>query len=430
MANKNPLILKSGVISEISSDVLNAPHGVNVPTGKTYDVNGSPHTHAGVSTTWGNITGTLSGQTDLNSSLSGKSDISHNHSGTYEPAFTNLAYSKLPTGGGTWATGGNLSITGGNLGIKSATGQNLILLREGSDAYGSNIRIDSATGDTCFDRVVNNVASESVRVQRSNGNVGIGTTSPASYHSTGNQLVVKAAGAHSGITIATDSSSYCGNIYFARGIVDGVTNNAYQGSISYIHSSDTMQFCTAANGRMSITGNGNVGIGGSLYVDTGALVVSANHAYIEGDASNSFLFMSNKYLIAAVKTSHMNFGSAVGYQFWCTKPDSATYSGTMGYSIDGAGNTWCAGQCSALSFSDRTPYPETTSIAYDAVKSLERLPVGRYKKNDKKMQVNHDKCHDFIKGKDSNSRDLSALVSCQNEVIKDLIKRIVQLEAK
>jgi hypothetical protein len=35
---------------------------------------------------WGNITGTLSAQTDLDLSLAGKSPTSHNHSGVYENA--------------------------------------------------------------------------------------------------------------------------------------------------------------------------------------------------------------------------------------------------------------------------------------------------------------------------------------------------------
>jgi len=38
------------------------------------------------SAVWGNITGTLSDQTDLQSALDGKSDTGHDHSGVYEPA--------------------------------------------------------------------------------------------------------------------------------------------------------------------------------------------------------------------------------------------------------------------------------------------------------------------------------------------------------
>lgn len=40
----------------------------------------------GASATWGNITGTLSNQTDLQTALDGKAATTHNHSGVYEPA--------------------------------------------------------------------------------------------------------------------------------------------------------------------------------------------------------------------------------------------------------------------------------------------------------------------------------------------------------
>lgn len=39
---------------------------------------------------WGNITGNLSDQTDLQNILNSKASINHNHSGTYEPANSNI----------------------------------------------------------------------------------------------------------------------------------------------------------------------------------------------------------------------------------------------------------------------------------------------------------------------------------------------------
>ena len=39
---------------------------------------------------WGSITGTLASQSDLQSALNAKADTGHNHSGTYQPADTQL----------------------------------------------------------------------------------------------------------------------------------------------------------------------------------------------------------------------------------------------------------------------------------------------------------------------------------------------------
>ncbi|MFA4999670.1 MAG: prepilin-type N-terminal cleavage/methylation domain-containing protein [Parcubacteria group bacterium] len=94
-----------------------------------------------------------------------------------------------------------------------------------------------------------------------------------------------------------------------------------------------------------------------------------------------------------------------------------------------AGNAYFTADVSALSFTDRTPYPENLGVAYNAVLSMKRLPDGEYNPTDKERQLDHFSLTDFVRGTDGN-RDLSATVSAQNEVIKDLIKRIKELEAK
>ncbi|MEA2112811.1 MAG: hypothetical protein U9P50_02445, partial [Patescibacteria group bacterium] len=54
------------------------------------------------------------------------------------------------------------------------------------------------------------------------------------------------------------------------------------------------------------------------------------------------------------------------------------------------------------------------------------LPDGQYDENNKEMQLDHSKLAPFIVS--GEGRDLSATVSAQNEVIKDLIKRIEKLQ--
>jgi hypothetical protein len=98
--------------------------------------------------------------------------------------------------------------------------------------------------------------------------------------------------------------------------------------------------------------------------------------------------------------------------------------------IKSEGNIYAVNNISALSFTDRTPYPKDLETAYDAVLSMQRLPDGEYDEFDKETQLDHSTLHEFVKSPDGEYRDLSATVSAQNAVIQDLIQRIEQLEAK
>ncbi len=97
------------------------------------------------------------------------------------------------------------------------------------------------------------------------------------------------------------------------------------------------------------------------------------------------------------------------------------------FRVLGGGSAWVRNRMSALAFDDRTPYPRNLQTAYDAVFSMKRLPDGDYRPDDKEHQLDHAGLHEFIRSGE-NKRDLSATVSAQNEVIKDLVTRIEQLE--
>ncbi len=122
--------------------------------------------------------------------------------------------------------------------------------------------------------------------------------------------------------------------------------------------------------------------------------------------------------------------------FYGTNPDPSSYelyiNGAVGVQ-DGIavtdGNIWVSNQVSAQVFEDRTPYPQDLQTAYESVLSMQRLPQGAYRPDDKRHQLDHSKLHPFIQSADGEQRDLSATVSAQNEVIKDLLQRIENLEA-
>jgi hypothetical protein len=109
-------------------------------------------------------------------------------------------------------------------------------------------------------------------------------------------------------------------------------------------------------------------------------------------------------------------------------------------SNDGTGSTpqiYAYGEVNAANYVDRTPYPESKQVAYDSV-----LSMGLKEDGD---GVDHQALSSFVQAKGAaeveidgkiqevpvvTGRDLSATVSAQNEVIKDLISRIQALETQ
>jgi len=100
------------------------------------------------------------------------------------------------------------------------------------------------------------VDTNTLFVDSANNNVGIGTSSPSSYNSNIDDLVVYNA-ASGGITIATGTSSQ-GAIAFA----DGTSGSSLvMGRIRYDHSNNSMGFRVNNDEKMSIDDSGNLLVG-------------------------------------------------------------------------------------------------------------------------------------------------------------------------
>ena len=144
----------------------------------------------------------------------------------------------------------------------------------GAAAYGLDMGLDPSSGDPVFSRIVSDAVSEVFRIQRSSGNIGIGTSSPATL------MNIKGATAGSGkllIESGTLTNNNQAALFMAASNVNGHSGNV---SIECNHPNNQQSDLVIRTGatdstsygteRFRITTDGNVGIGNSSpSADTG-----------------------------------------------------------------------------------------------------------------------------------------------------------------
>ena len=118
--------------------------------------------------------------------------------------------------------------------------------------------------------------SERLRID-SSGRLGLGTTSPSSFNSAADDLVISNSG-NCGITIDATSSTNS-SVYFA----DGSTGSeAYRGYITYAHAADQFEFATAGTEQMRLDNNG------SFYLNT-----SNDDRYAQTSGNGTFVWKTD-----------------------------------------------------------------------------------------------------------------------------------------
>jgi hypothetical protein len=152
---------------------------------------------------------------------------------------------------------------------------------------------------------------------------------------------------------------------------------------------------------------------------------TSNYDTVPGGYNN---VASGGYSFAA---GHNATAGSTGSFVWSDSSSSCMSSTLNQFKVCATGGAWFSNNVSALSYTDRTPYPYDLKTAYEAVLSMRRLPDGQYSPDDPGRQLDHASLTPFVRAMDedgSEGRNLSATVSAQNEVIKDLVVRINQLE--
>lgn len=316
--------------------------------------------------------------------------------------------------------------------------------------------------------------------------IGIGTSNPDNHYTLEVDGRLKVEGLRT-ITKTTVPNVVGGNDANTVGdYVDGGTigggggtstnNNEIDDSSDYATiSGGYNNFVSSSATYSTIGGGGNnlIGTGGDSYaVISGGSNNTAEHDYVSigggysnsasgvystiaggfnNDATSGYAFVGSgtnndatgDYSVVSggyYNTASGNTSWAGGYYGTASYTKSFTWSGDTGCSattsnqfmVCASNGAYFTHNVSALSYTDRTPYPENLEVAYEAVTSMTRLPDGEYDPYNESSQLDHSSLSSFVLSEQADGtlgRNLSATVSAQNEVIKDLIARVNELES-
>jgi hypothetical protein len=222
-----------------------------------------------------------------------------------------------------------------------------------------------------------------------------------------------------------NSISATGDYHVIIGGIDNDTSGANDGS-SVLGGKDNLssgEYSFALGGyKNTASGTNSIAAGG--YSNN----TSGNYSFAAGDdctASGLESFVAGYHAIADDDNSFL--WSDYSVRVYRNTPDDHTFN------VHAKNDAWFSDDVTAESFNDASPYPEDIDTAYEALFSMQRLPDGEYDPNDQASQLDHSGLSDFVRSERHNGelgRNLSATISANNEVIKDLVARIIQIQQR
>jgi hypothetical protein len=233
----------------------------------------------------------------------------------------------------------------------------------------------------------------------------------------------------SGISSSETGSNY--GVYGSASTSSTGNNYGVYGNAS--NSGSGSAYAGYFQGDVNITGYLNrssdlyIALGDDAEIGIGANPISTKKVYVYTDSDSVAVHghaanpSSNNYGLygqASANSTGNNYGI---YAYAANGGTGSAYAGYF------SGNVYVTSNVSAASFTDRTPYPQDLQTAVDAVMSMSPLSAGQYQEGNKEMQLDHSTLSPFIRSEDG-KRDLSATVSCHNEVLKDILSKQEQLE--
>ncbi len=197
---------------------------------------------------------------------------------------------------------------------------------------------------------------------------------------TGGQALCGGSGASENLTLQSTAHATKGKILFGASAYDEVNNRLGIGVAAPANALDIV-----ANGKIFFSDNGEI------------RSKDANHRLVF-DRENNILDL-------------IEFGSIY------LSPGATSGERTSEIYFSGGGNLYLAGNCSALSFTDRTP-----AFIGDALAEIRKIPLGITD------EIDHASLPEFARTEDGEGRNIGNMVSLLTAATRQLIKRIEDLE--